>query len=83
VFIVGWLVIFADITGVLVPVEDNIGHFAHLGGYLAIAFLVFIFSRGDRSRVKKGLLINLGMLVLLVLAYYYLGNFLPKFLMGQ
>jgi len=71
VFIVGWLVIYADITGILVPVQDNIGHFAHLGGYLAIAVIVFLLSTSERSKIWKGLLLNIAMLVVLLMAYYY------------
>lgn len=70
VMLVGWLYILADITAVLNPVAgDNVGHFAHLGGYIAITFLVFFLDKRHRSEMKKGLLINLLLLALAVTLY--------------
>ncbi len=59
VMIVAWLMIFADISGILNPVEDGIGHFAHLGGFLSIGALTFLFDKRDRHNLKRGLLINI------------------------
>ena len=59
IVIVGWLGIMADIQGILFPdPSDNIGHFAHLGGYLAITLLVYLFNKNEREKMKKGLLVN-------------------------
>ncbi|MFH1510999.1 MAG: rhomboid family intramembrane serine protease [Candidatus Woesearchaeota archaeon] len=69
VFLVGWLAMLADITGVLVPKNDNIGHFAHLGGYLAVGVLFFLFSRKDRQRAIRGFMVNIAMLIIVVAAY--------------
>ena len=41
IMVVGWLAIFADISGILNPVEDGIGHFAHLGGFISISLLMW------------------------------------------
>lgn len=56
---VGWLVLLADIIGILNPVEDGIGHFAHLGGFLSIALLVFLLDVHHRKQMKVGLLVNI------------------------
>ena len=70
IIIVGWLAIAADITGILIPKNDNIGHFAHLGGYIAITLLVFLLNREQKEKMKIGLVINI--LFVVALAYYWL-----------
>jgi len=63
-FLVGWLAILADITGILIPAATNINHFAHLGGYLAILLIVFFVSSENKKKMRKGLWINLAILVI-------------------
>ncbi len=70
IMIVGWIAIYADISGIISPAQDNIGHLAHLGGFLSIALLVFFLGAEDKGKLKKGLWINLGSLVLGVLLYF-------------
>lgn len=72
VFVIGWLALLADITGVLVPQNDSIGHIAHLGGYAAVTILVFLLSSADRRSMLKGLVANVLMLAAL-LAYLGFG----------
>lgn len=68
VFILGWLTILADITGLLSSADDGIAHFAHIGGFLAIfALMPFI---EEKNKLWKGLLMNLGVLILAVLVYF-------------
>ncbi|MFC1691120.1 rhomboid family intramembrane serine protease [Nanoarchaeota archaeon] len=64
VMFIGWITIMADITGILNPVEDGIGHFAHLGGFISIAIILFLLSKEDRSKLKKGFIVNLASLLL-------------------
>lgn len=60
IVVVGWLAIMADVRGILFPdPADNIGHFAHLGGYLAITLLVYVLNTEEREKMKKGLLVNI------------------------
>ena len=72
VMVVGWLTIYADISGILNPVEDGIGHFAHLGGFISIAIIMYLLGVEDRKKLKKGFIMNIVSLLLLVLAYFYL-----------
>ncbi len=72
VLVVGWLAIIADISGVLIPKDDNIGHFAHLGGYFAISMLVFLLGKEEKRKMFIGLMINLFFVGLMILLYYYL-----------
>lgn len=65
IMVVGWVAIFADITGILNPVEDGIGHFAHLGGFLSIALLAFILGLEERKQMIKGLIINIISLIVI------------------
>jgi membrane associated rhomboid family serine protease len=67
---VGWLAIIGDITGILVPTNDNIGHFAHLGGYLAITVLIFLLEKKDKEKMKKGFMLNLLFALILGILYY-------------
>tara|TARA_Y100000310_G_scaffold330486_1_gene402212 strand:+ start:983 stop:1792 length:810 start_codon:yes stop_codon:yes gene_type:complete len=69
VMVVGWLTIYADIAGVLNPIEDGIGHFAHIGGFISVVLVMYFIGLKSRERMKKGLLINLISLVVLSVAY--------------
>ncbi len=68
IFFLGWVAIFNDLTGILSGTKDNIGHIAHLAGYLAITLLVFTFNLKQRKRLLKGLIINF----LILLSFYSL-----------
>lgn len=72
IMLVGWLAIIGDITGILVPKNDNIGHFAHLGGYLAISLLVFLFNPEQKKKMKTGLIINVIFVAALAVYWFYL-----------
>src|SRR3989344_12609 len=71
IMIVGWLTIYLDLIGVLNPSEDGIGHFAHLGGVISIAVITYFMGIDDKEQLKKGLLINVISLAV-VLAVYFL-----------
>jgi membrane associated rhomboid family serine protease len=72
IILVGWLAIFADVMGILNPVPgDNVGHFAHLGGYIAISILIFLFNAEERGKMLKGLITNM----IFVLSYVLLSVF--------
>jgi len=71
VMVVGWLAIYADIIGILNPVEDGIGHLAHIGGFISIALIMFLLGIEERSKLKKGLIINIASLVIAVLIFYF------------
>ena len=70
IMLVGWITIYADITGILNPVEDGIGHFAHLGGFLSITLLLFLLSREDKQTLKKGFYINIFSLIFFSIIYF-------------
>jgi len=72
VMFVGWFTIYLDIVGVLNPSEDGIGHFAHIGGFLSIALLTFLFSREEKKTLQKGLFINIGSFILFSLLVFLL-----------
>lgn len=72
IIIVGWFAIISDITGILMPQRDNIGHFAHLGGYFAISLLVFFFNKEHKEKAKKGLIINIIFVLLMLFYWFYL-----------
>ncbi len=59
VMIAGWITIYADVVGVLSGVNDNIAHFAHIGGYISVTLTLYFLERGEREHFKKGLIINL------------------------
>ncbi len=72
IMVVGWFAIAADVTGVINPTEDGIGHFAHLGGFISIALLAYLLGEEDKGKLKKGLLINVCCLILGILLYFFL-----------
>ena len=65
--------IISDITGVLVPKNDNIGHFAHLGGYIAVSFLTFFFDSRERKKLLLGLIVNILFVAAIGLLFFLLG----------
>lgn len=69
IMVIGWLAIYADIIGVLNPSQDGIGHFAHIGGFISIGILMFLISK-DKSKLKKGFLINIASLLIVILGYF-------------
>jgi membrane associated rhomboid family serine protease len=71
IIIVGWAGILADLSGVLRPTDDNIGHYAHLGGYAAISVLVFLLNQGERKKMLIGFAINALFITLLVFLYAF------------
>lgn len=71
IVVVGWIFIFADISGIISPVPgDNVGHIAHLAGFVGITLLVFLLNL-KKEKIKTGLLVNLGTLALGALLYFY------------
>jgi membrane associated rhomboid family serine protease len=71
IIIIGWLAIISDVTGVLIPKNDNIGHFAHLGGYFAISLLVFLFNPKQKQKMKIGLIINVLFVIAVAVYWFY------------
>ena len=72
IMLVGWLTIYADITGILNPVEDGIGHFAHLGGFLSIGLLLYLLGIEERTKMKKGIIINVISVIIIAALYFFL-----------
>ncbi len=74
VILIGWLYIYADVFAVISPaVGDQVAHFAHLGGYLAVGLLYLGLERDRREKVIKGVWINAAFLVLVVVMGLWLG----------
>ncbi len=71
IMLIGLLSIWSDLSNIIVPANDNIGHFAHLGGYLSTALIVFMFSEEKKHKMKIGLIINVVFVALAVILYYF------------
>jgi len=71
VFIFGWLQLYTDVTGVLNPTDSGVANFAHLGGFFAITILAFFMSSEEKSKLLRGLMLNLATLAILALAWYF------------
>ncbi len=69
--LLGWVYIYADITGIVSKADDNIGHFAHLFGFLSIALLTYFMSWRDKEKIKKGLMINIISLLIGLAIYFF------------
>ncbi|MGV8172237.1 MAG: rhomboid family intramembrane serine protease [Candidatus Woesearchaeota archaeon] len=67
IMVISWLTIFLDITGVLNPTADGIGHFAHLGGYISIGILVFLLERDKREQIRKGFITNIVSIIVIAI----------------
>jgi len=58
IVVIGWLGIFADISGLLYPVPgDNIGHVAHLAGFFVTSLWLYITTK-DKKKIGWGLFVN-------------------------
>ena len=62
IFLVGWFLISLDLIGLSNPSQTN--HLAHLSGYSTLLILFFFLEFKNREKIKYGLLINLGFLLL-------------------
>ncbi len=71
VFIFGWLQLYTDVTGILNPTDAGVANFAHLGGFFAITILAFFMSSEEKSKLLKGLLINLVTFAILAAIWWY------------
>ncbi len=74
VILMGWTQLYTDITGVLNPVDTGVANFAHLGGFFAIGILAFFMSKAEKSKLWKGLIINIVTLAVLGLAWFVIGR---------
>lgn len=70
----GWIAIYADFSGILNPAGDGIAHFAHMFGYLSIAIIMFFLGGEERSKLRKGLIINLISLGVAGVIYFLMFN---------
>lgn len=71
IMVLGWLAIIADVTGIMSAANDGIGHLAHLGGFLAIACIVFFLDKKEKEQLKKGLLINVVSALIVVSLWFF------------
>jgi membrane associated rhomboid family serine protease len=71
VFVFGWLQVYTDVTGVLGGSDGTVANFAHLGGFFAIAVLAFFLSKEDKSKLWRGILINLGTLLVVGAVWWF------------
>ena len=69
-FIVVWMGIYGDATGILNP-TGNIAYWAHMGGYLGTMFVLAITDKDD---LKKGLMMNMLTLALVVITSVLVGS---------
>ena len=70
IFIIGWLAIISDVTGVLNATQDGIGYFAHIGGF--ISAFIMLLAVGEKENVITGIIINMILAIIFILAVMYL-----------
>jgi membrane associated rhomboid family serine protease len=72
VMIVAWIFLVTDLSGILAPTTgDNVGHFAHLGGFFSVTVLYFILAKEQKEKIVRGFLINAGTLLLLGAVWFF------------
>ncbi len=72
IFVVGWFLIFTDITGLTNPSQTN--NLAHLGGYLTLLLIFFFLEFKDRKKIISGFMINLVILLIVYLIIKIFGT---------
>jgi len=70
VMMAGLVFIYADIEGIISQSADGIGHFVHLGGFISIAILGFVFGIADRKKLLFGLMINIVSAIVFFLLFF-------------
>jgi membrane associated rhomboid family serine protease len=63
IFIIGWFLIFLDISGLSNPSQTN--NLAHIGGYLSLIFMMFTLELKNRNKIYLGLGINILLFIIL------------------
>lgn len=76
-----FLRVLADIAGILRPANDNIGHLAHIGGFISITLLAFLLNIDDRKSLRTGLFVNIAsFLAFLIISFVFGVDILSLFL---
>ena len=79
----GWLVIYADISGILGQVNDGIAHFAHIGGFLSITVTMFLLRADERAEMERGFVVNIVSLCVAAAIFFFVSfGYLPSFEFG-
>ncbi|MGV8141360.1 MAG: rhomboid family intramembrane serine protease [Candidatus Woesearchaeota archaeon] len=71
--VVGWLTISADISGIITSANDGIGHFAHLAGFISVCIILYLME-DNKENLRKGILINIGTLIIGLIAYLWMNG---------
>ncbi|NQZ84657.1 MAG: rhomboid family intramembrane serine protease [Nanoarchaeales archaeon] len=69
IFLIGWFLIFLDISGLSNPNQTN--NLAHIGGYLSLIILMFTLEIKNRNKIYIGLAINVMLLIILYILNTY------------
>ena len=69
IMVLGWLMIYVDITGFFSGANTGIGYAAHIGGFLSAALLFFFLGK-EKQRLMKGLIINTVTLIVFLGVYF-------------
>jgi len=81
IMLVGWITLLADIAGIFRPANDNIGHLAHIGGFISITLLAFLLNIDDRKSLRTGLFVNIAsFLAFLIISFVFGVDILSLFL---
>ncbi len=64
VMVVGWMAVYADFVGLISPANDNIGHLAHMFGFLSITVGYYLLGEHQQHEMHIGFIVNMISLVL-------------------
>lgn len=70
IFILVWFQMYMDIYKVTDMIEDNIGHFAHIGGYLSATLLFLYLRRDERKKLRKGIIMNVVTVAIFIILFF-------------
>jgi membrane associated rhomboid family serine protease len=65
--------LYTDITGIFAP-ASNIGHIAHIGGYLSIFITMKFLDKEDQTKMKKNLGLCIAAITIASIAYFFLAR---------
>lgn len=69
IMLIGWMLIFDNLMNVGKIMDSGIGYIAHLAGFISIGIIAGFLSGADKTKLKKGFLINIAVLLVALFAF--------------
>lgn len=72
VFLIAWVMLYSDFVNLFR--NDNVAHWAHIGGFFSVFIVAYFLSPEDKAKLKTGFYLNLVFFILTVILLYLIQN---------